>query len=375
MNILYFPVHEVLEFDDLRLLTGLGHAVFSTGPYGSPRPDTVLRSARAEFFSPEHHAAYGKSVHSITNGVVTLDPRFVDRFDTIIVNHDPRLIEANAPAFAGKPVIWRTLGQARRLSERMAWKAGRNLFVVRYSRREAALPQFIPTDATIYFGKYEEDFEPWAGRGGPVLTFFNGIERGDAIPAPKDYLAIVDGFDTVLCGRGNDGLPTAKGIVAPDAQRDLFRSCGVYLYVHSQLGCYSLNFVEALMSGTPILAPSAKFVSRTIGGRDPNWHPLRYEVDELLADGAGLVYDSVEEARTLLRAVLRGEIDALAVSSRARERAIQIFSARIIRPQWAEVLARVIAAPRFGAVRHATRLGLYVATAKRAVGTLLGGRL
>ena len=58
MNILYFPVHEVLEFDDLRLLTGLGHAVFSTGAYGSPRPETVLRSARAEFFSPQHHAAY-----------------------------------------------------------------------------------------------------------------------------------------------------------------------------------------------------------------------------------------------------------------------------------------------------------------------------
>ena len=305
---------------------------------------------------------------------MTLDRTFVDRFDTIIVNHDPRLIEANAQAFAGKPVMWRTLGQARRLSERMAWKAGRNLFVVRYSRREAVLPQFIPTDATIDFGKHEEDYEPWAGRGGPVLTFFNGIERGDAIPGPKDYLAIVDGFDAVLCGRGNDGLPMSKGVVTPDEQRDLFRTCGAYLYVHSQLGCYSLNFVEALMSGAPILAPSAKFVSGTIGGRDPNWHPLRYEVDELLADGAGLVYDSVDEARALLRAVLGGEIDALALSSRARERAITIFSARTIGPQWAEVLARVMAAPRFGAARRATRLGLYVATAKRAVGTLLRGR-
>ena len=374
MNILYFPVHEVLEFDDLRLLTGLGHSVFSTGPYGSPRPDTVLRTARAEFFAPRLHAAFAASAHSVTDGVVTLDPAFVGRFDAIIVNHDPRLIEANAQAFAGQPVIWRTLGQARRLSERMAWKAGRNLFVVRYSRREAALPQFIPTDATIHFGKYEEDYEPWAGRGGPVLTFFNGINRGDAIPSPQDYVAIVDGFDAVLCGRGNDGLPMAKGVVTPDQQRDLFRTCGAYLYIHSQLGCYSLNFVEALMSGAPILAPSAKFVSRAIGGRDPNWHPLRYEVDELLAGGAGLVYDNVDEARALLGAVLGGEIDAHGLSGRARGRAIKLFSARAIGPQWAEVLARIMMAPRFDAARRATRLGLYVATAKRAVGTMLRGR-
>jgi hypothetical protein len=373
MNILYFPVHEVLEHDDLRLLTALGHRILSTGAFRSPDANGVLRKARPEFFSRELYGALGRHPHAIENGVPKLDRAFVDHFDAIIVNQEPLVLEANREAFAGKPVIWRTVGQARRVSERRAWKAGRNLFVVRCSKRESALPGFIPSTTAIYFGKCEEDFQLWDGRDAFTLTFFNRMARGDAIPSPQQYLDIVDGFEARLFGTGNEGIPMSKGIAPSDHQFELFRRCGAYLYVHSELACYTLNFVEAMMSGTPILAPTARFIAAN--ARDSNWHPMRYEVEELLACGAGLVYDSITEARRLLRAILQGEIDTSAISAAARRRAVEMFSARKVGEDWAAALAHSAAAPTFDASRRATALGLHVAGMRRAAARLVSRAL
>jgi hypothetical protein len=197
------------------------------------------------------------------------------------------------------------------------------------------------------------------------------MTRGDAIPSPQQYLDIVDGFEVRLFGVGNDGMPTSLGVASPADQLDMFRRCGVYLYVHSELACYTLNFVEALMSGAPILAPSAKFVATN--ARDPNWNPMRYEVEELLAGGAGLVYDSVADARRLLRAILQGEIATSAISAAARRRAIEIFSARTVGQDWAAVLAHSATAPPFDAARRPTAFGLHVAGMRRAAANLIGG--
>jgi hypothetical protein len=347
MNILYFSAHEVLEYDDLRLLTDLGHSVFAMGIFGLPQSNSTFREPRPEFFSPQHYTAFNCREHILESGIPKLHRAFVDGFDTIIVNHEPRVLEVNREAFAGKPVVWRTV-QARRATERMAWKAGRNLFVVRHSKRESEPRYFIPANAVIYFGKYEDDYGPWNGLDGSVLTFFNDIARGDAIPSVSDYLAIVAGFNALLFGRQNKDISNWQGLASASQQVELLRRCRVYLYVHSELACYTLNFIEALMSGAPILAPSAKFVGSK--KHDPNWRPWRYEVEELLSGGAGLIYDSVDEARELLQAVLGG---------RARERAIELFSAKIVRGNWAEALTRSTAEAPFSARRHRTILGLY----------------
>ncbi|MDC7786329.1 hypothetical protein PQJ75_13325 [Rhodoplanes sp. TEM] len=356
MNLLYLPIHEVLEFDDLRLFKALGHTAFSTGPFGRPGFASALRGAEHDLGSPEHHDAFVRQPPAFHGGIPILAPAFLDRFDVIVANQDPRFVTHNAAALAGRHVIWRTVGQARRLTERSVWKAGRDLFVVRCSNREAQMPGFLPTDAVVPFAKHPADHGPWAGAGGRILTFFNTIGRGDAIPGDADYAAIVAGFDADLYGPGNDGLSAARGFAPPDLQAALFRRCGAYLYVHSELACYTLNLIEALMSGVPVVAPSARFVARR--ARDANWHARRYEVPEILAGGAGLLYDSVEEARLQLRAVLDGTIDIAAMSARARARAVALFSADRIAPLWAETLARAVAAPPFRAGGHATVLGL-----------------
>ncbi|EJW11035.1 hypothetical protein A33M_3646 [Rhodovulum sp. PH10] len=363
MQILYFPVHEVLEYDDLKLFRSLGHSVFSLGKFGQPDHPVALRDAHDAHAAADHLHAFLQS-RRLVNGVPALGRAFVDRFDLVVINHDSQLVAVNRAALAGKPVIWRTVGQARRSLERTAWKAGRNLFVARYSRREAMLPGMMPDDAVVYFGKEPDEYGPWSGADRRVLTFYNGTDRADAIPKAGEYAAIVEGFPADLYGRANDGLPTARGIAPPDLQRELFRRCGLYLYIHSELASYTLNFMEALMSGAPVLAPSARFVAAR--ARDPNWHPLRYEIEELLAGGAGLIYDSVEQARELIGKVLDGTIDATAISAAGRRRALELFSNEAVRPHWAAALARAAAAPRFSDRARATSLGLRLTAGLRA---------
>ena len=328
-KILYVSVHETLEYDDLRILHTAGYDVFSIGTFSDPAARGYMRSPEPFFARPDDFAAMQAGGVTTVDGTHRLSRSFVDRFDLVLVNHDPSVIIENRHVLGNVAVIRRTLGQTSLAAERSLMPFKTLFKTVRYSPREDRA-EFLPTDAVIYFGKFPDQYQTYRG-GDYLLTFANNFpERRPLRPKVPDYARIVAGWPARLYGFGNEAVETAFGFCAPDEQASLYANCRAYIYVHSGNAPYTLNFMEALLTGCPVLAPSAKFVDAE--RPNPAWKPHMYEIEPLLSEGAGLVYDSVEEARDLLGRLATMETTAL--SQAARARALQYFDAGKIATEW-----------------------------------------
>jgi hypothetical protein len=151
-------------------------------------------------------------------------------------------------------------------------------------------------------------------------------------PSIADYQQIVEGHAADLYGRGNTGISTARGEVDYPTQMELYRTCRAYAYMHSDGTPYTLNFIEAMMTGAPIVAPSATMVQ---AANLPNWWPERHEIPDILAD-TGFVYSSVAEARDILSHL--DQFDLASISSRSRARARDLFNAREKEGEWRDLI-------------------------------------
>ena len=102
MRIHYMSVHEVLEYDEVTMLTELGHEVFSNGAYLNPEGHPGLR--RPEIQGGKHWPELEKlaRIHPRTE----LPEELIEPFDAIIVMHQPELIIHNWKRMKHKKVIW-----------------------------------------------------------------------------------------------------------------------------------------------------------------------------------------------------------------------------------------------------------------------------
>lgn len=331
-KILYVSVHETLEYDELRILHAAGYDVFSLGNFSDPAAKGFLRRPEPYFARPDDFAAMRAGGVTTVDGIHRLSRSFVERFDLVIVTHDPRVIRKNRRALENVPVIRRTLGQTSLGHERslVPYKA---LFkTVRYSVREER-PGYLPTDAVIYFGKFPDQYETYRG-GDYFLTFANSTTKRRLHPNAAEYATVTEGLPARLYGFGNEGAPNAQGACDPGMQAGLYANCRAYIYLHSGNAAYTLNFMEALLTGCPMLAPSARFVAADPPHRD--WAPEMYEIESLLSEGAGLVYDSIDEARDMIRRLATADVGAL--SQAARARALQYFDANRAVAEWRAVI-------------------------------------
>lgn len=334
-RILYHAVHEILEYDDLRLLNDAGFTVFSMGSYGNPAArGNRFRGHHANFANHEDFAAAIAGGTTFVDGRLRVTKEFVARFDAVIVNQNPLMVLDNIEAFGDVPVIYRTLGQSIFAWEEMLKPVANRLNVVRYSEHEIH-PNFLPTHAIIPFGKYVDEYPLWTG-GGDVLTFMNTAARPAARPEQETYQQLVAGFSAKLYGLDNEGIVNAAGLVSPEAQMGLYQQASCYVYIHSLVASYTLNFMEAMLVGAPILAPSQALVSAQAY---PDWWPERYAIEPMLADGAGLVYDSVAEGRAILANLERYNLSGLSQAARARARSL--FNAPSVITQWQNFIAGV----------------------------------
>ena len=217
---------------------------------------------------------------------------------------------------------------------------GARINVVRYSPAEVGLPGFADTSAVIYFCKDPTDFPDWVG-GTNAVTFHSHYKERDAISAPRlaDYRVLAQGSDVSLYGVNIPDGGLVKGPIHFSEQMAVMASAGCYLYVWTQPPSYTLSLVEAMMAGLPIIAPSAAFVSACEPSPMFGWQPSRYEVDALLGDGCGLVYDSIEEGRSQVRHLLANQAMAKTISERSRRRAVSLFGIDAIILQWNGLLS------------------------------------
>src|SRR5579864_5937140 len=114
MKILYVSVHGVLEQQELQLLTNLGHECFSLGEYINPvvPPEQAYLHKRPGVNGMKPHPELEH--FAIENPSTNIAPELIAWADLVIVMHDPNVIVMNWDKFkqAGKPVIWRSIGQS-----------------------------------------------------------------------------------------------------------------------------------------------------------------------------------------------------------------------------------------------------------------------
>lgn len=336
-KILYLSCHSILEFDEVKLLHELGHEVFSPGAYVEPdnpgdaslRPGIPGLAYDAEILAAWHKIA---QAHPGKDGKDFLTAEFVERFDVVIVMHMPRWITKNWSALKGKRVIWRTIGQSVVSTEnQMKQYREQGMEIVRYSPKEATgLPGFIGQDALIRFYKDPDDYGPWNGNNNRVITFAQHMKsRGQACNY-NVFEQTTREFPRHLFGPGNEGLDWTSGKVPFEQLQQEMKDNRVYFYTGTHPASYTLNFMEAWMTGIPIVALGPKYGNANYFVN----HDL-YEVSELLETNVtGICSDDPEVLKAGVRALMNDHDMAREMGEKGRAAAIHHFGKNMIKEAW-----------------------------------------
>ena len=178
MNVLLCLSHSIEEYDQLRLLHGLGLGVASIGGYIDPaNPHVDIRPALPDIPQvPEVRAAVdslgtpdnlGAAQEHIPDAILD----WLGDDGVIIYHHYLERLVGQWPRIRdwmqGKPerrVIWRTVGQSVAGNEAMmAPLRADGLERVAYSPKEANIPGYIGHDALIRFYKDPAEWHGWTG--------------------------------------------------------------------------------------------------------------------------------------------------------------------------------------------------------------------
>lgn len=337
MKILYMSCHEILEYDELRLLTDLGHECYSLGAYTMPGGDANRKRPPLELPYDPHFielaTLYGKKLHR----------EQLLGMDAVIIMHTPDFITDNTEVLfsflrEGGRVIWRSIGQSVPWIEMQlqTW-FNSGMEIVRYSPLEHSIVRFAGETAMIRFAKFEEDFAPWAGGmfKPKVINFTQSASQRSDHCGYDVWNTVTNGFYRTLYGPGNADLPENGGLLDYNTQRGVYAQARAYFYHGTFPASYTLTFIEAAMSGLPIIAVGPETGN---GWQYPNQRT--YEVATLLEEaGLGeLASDDIGHLRSTLQRLFDDVDYAADISLRLRPWAYRTFGAEGIKPLWKELL-------------------------------------
>lgn len=329
MNVLYLSSHAILEYDELKLFEEIGIDYFSLGSYILPwQPVDPIRPALT--FHP-HESFYAHPAPERNK----LTPAFVEPFDVIIVMHVPDWIIENWPNIKHKRVVWRSIGQSTPAIERkLAPYRDQGLQIVRYSPREANIADNAGIDQVIRFYKDENEFNHWAGGGTEVVTFAQNMKhRGEYLNVTA-WQQVAQGFNARVYGPKNDEMGLWNGgFLSYEGMKQKMRDARVYLYAGTQPASYTLSFIEAMMTGCPIVALGSKY------GNSLDIAGDTYEIPDIIQDGFnGFVSDDLEYLREKINLLIKDKRLARSISAEGRKTAIELFGKSIIKNQWSKFL-------------------------------------
>lgn len=327
MKIHYISDHSILEYDEVQLLLDLGHEVFSNGAYLDPKGHITL--PRPALKGGKFYEDYVKLAS--TTPRTNMPKELIDPFDVIIVMHSPNVIVENWSKLRNKPVIYRSIGQSVPRIENMLKPAREDgLKIVRYSPKESNIPGFIGSDAMIRFYKDENEYKKWNGSSKNVVNFSQSLKGRRDFCHYDEIIPVIETFDGTVYGPGNEDLGQYNGGQVPyEKQIEIMRYARAMVYGGTWPASYTLSFIEALMTGLPIVAISKKLAHY------PNFEPIDfYEVDELLAEIGGIVCDSTEQLIAETKRLVEDQEHAKNISKKQRELALRMFSKEVISKEW-----------------------------------------
>ena len=328
MKILYLSVHSILEHDEIKLLTELGHEVFSPGgAYQNPHaPGDKKRPPipDAPYFDHLCQVAIQCSKEH-------LHPELIEWADVIMVMHRDDWITNNWEQMKHKTVIWRTIGQSISGSEDVLKPyREQGLKVVRCSDRERFISSNIGADAFIYFYKDPEEFYGYEGTNKIVMTVAQGMPS-DTRREHLNYHTFLEatrGFPTHLYGPDNEISGLGGGLVDYEHMKMALRMNRVYMYTGTQPASYTLGFIEAMMTGIPIVAIGEEHAQYI-------YHDKLYEIPYIIQNGVnGYFSDNIDKLREYIDLLLNDQKLAKQIGEAGRQTAISIFGKDIVKEQW-----------------------------------------
>jgi len=347
MNILLILWHSIEEYDQLRLLSEIGHNVHSIGAYSDPaHPGDDKRPALPDVpYFADLHTATQRSHAAGIEPKQALPSELLDWADTIIYHHRLEDLygqwdERIAPWLAAKShrrVIWRTVGQSVTSNENEAAPfRERGLEVVRYSPKEANIPGYVGADALIRFYKDPAEWYGWTGHAAKVINVTQNLRQRDPYTNWQFWEAATAGLPRIALGPGSEVIGGPGSLTEADMKAWL-RLGRCYLYTGTQPASLTLGLIEAMMTGIPVVSIAPQFM-----GVFP-YGPDLFEGHEITGN-CGTASDGYHRSNEQVIANTRGLlVDFLAKdlaweSTRTRARAIELFGIDTIRAQWAEFL-------------------------------------
>ena len=339
MKLLYLGCHEVLEFDELRMFSEIEWLeVFGPGAYTNPegiggRPAIPTLNYRPEWLDAWSRVPVRHELPPpLSDQKANLTPELLEHFDAVMIMHVPGWLTNNWDTLKqwGGEIYWRDIGQTQYEQEAMLGRYVREgLKVIRYSPKSRQIQNYAGEHALIRFGKYPEDFLPWVGDRRNVITIAQSMKDREPACGYNIFTEATRPFNRKLFGKANESSGALwAGEVSYQRLLEELSWNRCYFYTGTYPAPYTLNFMEALFSGCPIVA-IGKGLARF----------EHYEVAEIMdAVADDLTADTTSELQELCRATLGDTDEALKIRSDGqREVANELFGADTIKKQWAEV--------------------------------------
>lgn len=330
MKIQYISQHSVLEYDEVKLLTELGFDVQSNGVYRDPRGAHTLPRPGIEGIEFDQTFFDLTANHPKTD----MPPELIEPYDVIIImaGQNEAVLVNNWDRMKHKRVIWRTIGQSTAATERRVKRMrDEGLEIIRYSPKEQNIQDYVGGDEIIRFYKDPEEFTNWNGNQKTVINFSQSLKGRRNHCHYDEITASMVGFDSKIYGTGNDDLgPLNGGEVTYNRMKQLMRDSRVFVYGGTWPASYTLSFIEALMTGIPIVG-----ISKAMA-HIPRYENIDfYEVDEIIR-----CFDTVTEMRQDIQRLLDDYNYAFETSKVQREKAIELFGKEKIAKQWSDFLRK-----------------------------------
>jgi glycosyltransferase involved in cell wall biosynthesis len=332
MKILYISCHDVLEYDEVKLLLELGHEVFSTGDLLNENP--TKRKKIKDFKIDESLLKQWNEIKIKDQQIFhTKVPRsFIENFDLVIVSHFHEWITLNINSLINTKVIIRTIGQNLPNNEAAIRRIKNFVKIIRYSPMERNIPHYAGEDHLIRFYKDENEFNGWIGNQNNIINFTGSLNHRQSFCNYDILKRIGNDLGIKVFGKDNECIkPFNYGVIPYEDLKKELQTSRVYLHAGTKPASYTLNFMEAFMTGTPIV---------TVGNELSNFMGLNlYEVSSFIKNGFnGFISDDYNEIKDYCTTLLNDEKLAKEISVNARESAINLFGKETIKNQWKNIL-------------------------------------
>lgn len=333
MKLLYFSCHAILEYDEVKLFHELGIDIFSAGAYANPAGHPSL--PRPALPQIPHYPELERAASTIRATGGTFPDELIAWADTIVFMHEPEILQKNWPKFKDKRVIFRSIGQCQPHQEVILQPmVTEGLQIVRYSPKESLLPHFAGVHAMIRFYKDPEEYKGYNGDTSFAMNMTQSIRQRGASCFHDEIQKILKDFPHLIYGIGNEELGDQwGGLLSPEEQKEVLRTNRVFVYGGTWPAAYTLSFIEAWMTGIPIVSLGKQTANDRYSKID------YFEIEDFITNGVnGFIGDDIEELRKVVEMLLNSQMTAKAIGENGRNSAISLFGKDKIKSEWQSFL-------------------------------------